>query len=505
MNSLPSREIAAGSSGLTVLYLPKANRSEYFRHFLLHGKQQQGWRIVVPCQAAHRAGFVKIAADGGQCIDLPDFSLTQDWEQDSEAVAALDTKIAECERFNGVPANRLLLSGSRNVGRGYSVDRHVMPNSRLARHALSDNMAGTNVIRRMFRFAFDMLDATKPDLIIAGEWTTPLYYATIMAARTRGIKYLANRNSKIISGNFFWTSDLMMFNDRSRNAVKDLARSGAPVSSQAQENIIAFRNKPETLGFVGQKWVKREGRGVKGFNLPYLRTFASQVRARLRGVPHTQPDPALAMLFDQYRAAITKRLHRGYFKSLSEDELKAMRFVYFPLHKEGDVALTFQAPPWYDQANTIRQLSISLPSGFKLLVREHRANHGSRSSHWYRYVSRLPNVVLVSSFDSQFMFLRHAALVVTENGTSGWEALMLGKPVLTLAESHYDGAALSRYVGDPADLPAAMLELLSRPAVADKEGMHDRRICWQIDAEREHSFSGEVADIPQAFSFLAKY
>ena len=55
---------------------------------------------------------------------------------------------------------------------------------------------------------------------------------------------------------------LRLFNDRSRNAVKDLARSGAPVSSQAQENIIAFRNKPETLGFVGQKWVKREGRGA---------------------------------------------------------------------------------------------------------------------------------------------------------------------------------------------------------------------------------------------------
>ena len=173
---------------------------------------------------------------------------------------------------------------------------------------------------------------------------------------------------------------------------------------------------------------------MKGFNLPYLRTFASQVRARLRGVPHTQPDPALGMLFDQYRAAIAKRLHRGYFKSCSEDELKAMRFVYFPLHKEGEVALTFQAPPWYDQANTIRQLSISLPLGHKLLVREHRANHGRRSSRWYRYVSRLPNVVLVNSFDSQFMFLRHAALVVTENGTSGWEALLLGKPVITLAD-----------------------------------------------------------------------
>ncbi len=503
MSAAPGKEVALGSAGLTVLYLPKANRSEYFRHFLLHGKQQ-GWRIVVPCQAAHRAGFVKITAGGGRCIDLPDFSLTQDWERDAEAVVALDARIAECERFNGVPANRLLLSGSRNVGRGYSVDRHVMPNSRLARHALSDNMAGTNVIRRMFRFVFDMLDATKPDLIIAGEWTSPFYYATIMAARTRGIRYVANRNSKIISGNFFWTSDLMMFNDRSRQAAKELARTGAPVSSEAQESIAAFRNRPETLGYVGEKWVKRERRGVRGFNLPYLRTFASQVRARLRGVPHTQPDPALAMLFDQYRAAITRRLHKSYFKSYGEDELKAMRFVYFPLHKEGEVALTFQAPPWYDQANTVRQLSISLPSGYKLLVREHRANHGSRASSWYRYVSRLPNVVLVSSFDSQFMFLRHADLVVTENGTSGWEAILLGKRVLTLAESHYDGAALSRYVGDPADLPAAMLELLSRPAVTDN-AMHDRRICCQIDAERQHSFSGEVADIPQAFAFLAKY
>lgn len=504
MNSLPGSERSAGSHGLSVLYLPKANRSDYFRRFLMHGKREFGWRIVVPCQAAHRAGFVDIAADGGRCIDLPDFSLRQAWEQDAEAVAALDAMMAECERFNRVPANRLLLSGSRNVGRGYSIDRHVMPNSRLARYALSDNMAGANVIRRMFRFAFDMLEETKPDLIIAGEWTTPFYCATVMIARTRGIKCLANRNSKIISGNFFWTSDLMMFNERSRHTARNLAQSGAALSAQAQEAIASFRNKPETLGFVGQKWVRREGRGIKGFNLPYLRTFASQLRAQLRGVPHTQPDPALGMLFNQYRAAIMKRLHQRYFRSYGEDELKAKRFVYFPLHKEGEVALTFQAPPWYDQANTIRQLSISLPLGYKLLVREHRANHGSRSSRWYRYVSRLPNVVLVSSFDSQFMFLRHAALVVTENGTSGWEALLLGKPVITLAESHYDGTALSRYVGDPADLPAAMLELLSQPTTRDK-AMHDRRICWQIDAEREHSFSGEVADIPQAFTFLARY
>ncbi len=61
MTHLAGSESGAAALGPTVLYLPKANRSDYFRRFLMHGKQQHGWRIVVPCQAAHRAGFVEIA------------------------------------------------------------------------------------------------------------------------------------------------------------------------------------------------------------------------------------------------------------------------------------------------------------------------------------------------------------------------------------------------------------------------------------------------------------
>jgi hypothetical protein len=503
--SMPAEmDKASGRVGLKVLYLPKGNRAEYFRHFLLHGMQHEGWRIGVPCQAAHKAAFKDITAGGGQCFALPDFTAPQDWESDPAAASALDARIAECERFSGVPANQLLLSGARNIGRGFSAPNHLTSNSRLARHALSDNMASARVLRRMFRFAFDLLDTMKPDVVIAGEWSSPLYYAIVLAARERGIRCAANRNSKIVSGRFFWTSDLSMFNGRSRLAAEKLALAAAQVSGRAREQIEAFRNQPKTLGYVGEKWMRRDRRGLLGSHLPYLRIFASQTLARLRGVPHSQPDPAIGMLVAQYRAAIMRSLCRGYFKNFSEEDLTKLRFVYFPLHKEGEVALTFQAPAWYDQANTVRQLSASLPAGYVLLVREHRSNHGDRPSRWYRELQRLPNVVLVDPFGSQFMFLRHAALVVTENGTSGWEASILDKPVLSLAASHYDGVDLAHYVSDPSELPAAMIELLSRPSAAASD-VNARRIGWRIDAEYAHSFSGEVSAIPEAVKSLTAH
>ena len=495
---------AAGRTGQAVLYLPKGNRGDYFRRLLLHGKEHEGWRVSVVCQAAHKRAFIDIIEGGGQCFELPDFTVVQDWESDSNAVAALHARIAECERFNGVPANRLLLSGARNLGRGFSFPNHLMPNSKLARQVLRDNTTGMRILRRIFRFTFHLLDTLKPDMVLAGEWSSPLHYATVLAARTLGIKCAANRNSKIISGQFFWTSELSMLNGRSRDAATELARTASPVSRKADDRIKAFRNQPETLGYVEQKWRRRDGRGWWGSHLPYLRIFAVQTLARLRGVAHSQPDPAIGMLVAQYRMAALSACHRRYFRRHSEDELKSLRFVYFPLHKEGEVALTFQAPIWYDQANTVRQLSAALPAGYALLVREHRSNHGRRPSRWYRNLLRLPNVILAGSFDSQFKYLRHAEIVVTENGTSGWEALLLGKRVLTLAECPYDGAGLTRYVGDPAELSAAMIELLASSPVADP-ALHDMRLGWQIDAEYAHSFSGEISSIPDALDYLAKH
>ena len=53
------------------------------------------------------------------------------------------------------------------------------------------------------------------------------------------------------------------------------------------------------------------------------------------------------------------------------------RFVYFPLHVPGDVALTLRSPQYLDQLALIDYLARNLPPGFDLVIKEHPAQLGA--------------------------------------------------------------------------------------------------------------------------------
>ena len=114
-------------------------------------------------------------------------------------------------------------------------------------------------------------------------------------------------------------------------------------------------------------------------------------------------------------------------------------------------------------------------------------NVGHRPLRSYRAYRDIPNVIMIDPFDSQFKYLRHTDLVVTENGSTGWEGLMLRRPTLLLAETFYDGAGLGQTVRDPDRLNAALLDLLNQPEVQDP-GAHDAALARMVDAEWEASF-----------------
>ena len=58
-------------------------------------------------------------------------------------------------------------------------------------------------------------------------------------------------------------------------------------------------------------------------------------------------------------------------------------------------------------------------------------------------IKKLGNVRLINPFDEQFKYIKNSDLVITDNGTSGWEALILKKPLINLSDSFYD--ILSNY------------------------------------------------------------
>jgi hypothetical protein len=82
-------------------------------------------------------------------------------------------------------------------------------------------------------------------------------------------------------------------------------------------------------------------------------------------------------------------------------------------------------------------------------------------------------------------------LIVTENGSSGWEGLVLGRRVLTLAPTFYEGAGLARRVETPVKLGPTIMEILQQPAMVDAAA-HDRHLGSMVDAEYETTFASDA-------------
>src|SRR5690606_8400270 len=114
----------------------------------------------------------------------------------------------------------------------------------------------------------------------------------------------------------------------------------------------------------------------------------------------------------------------------------------------------------------------------------HAANVGRRPHQYYEDLSRLPGLALIDATEPRFNYVANAALVVTENGPAGWEGLLLGRPVLALADNFYQGTGMVRRLRNPEDLSATVLELLA-PALAGDAADGSQPLGWMLDAEWE--------------------
>ena len=381
-----------------------------------------------------------------------------------------------------MPARQVLLSAYSSIGFSFLDPVAATSKSEVSRRVLKDNSEPFRIVRRVFGFADAMLDSCKPDLVYSYEWAKPWLFPVWLAAVRRGIPCIAVRRSKIRSEYCYFTADRLLFNTAAENRARATRTSSDVTSENAMKFIREFRAKPRMVDYIQANWRLAERDGWIRWHARFARSVLREAVSALRRSKPRRRAATLGRLAAFNRQLIAEPLQRRYFTSFGEKDLAEARYVYFPMHKETDLPLNNQASAWFDQRNTARLLASVLPTGYRLLVREHRRNYNSRPSGYYRELSRLPNLTLVDAFDSQYKYVRNADIIVTENGSSGWEGLMLGRRVITLSQTFYDGAGLARVVRRPDQLGAAMLETLSAPAGVDTEA-HNRALTAMIDAE----------------------
>ena len=163
------------------------------------------------------------------------------------------------------------------------------------------------------------------------------------------------------------------------------------------------------------------------------------------------------------------------------------RFIYYPLHVPGDVALTLRSPQYLDQIALLDFLCRTAPVGTIVATKEHPAMIGAvPSERLLALAKRYDNFAILPPGTNNYAVLRKAERIVTVNSKSGAEAGLLGRKPIVLGDAFYRDAPFARAVNELGELEA---ELTS---TSDEEVPDQSDIRGYFAALWQRTYPGEL-------------
>jgi len=343
------------------------------------------------------------------------------------------------EAWLGVTINTLAIS-DRHLGRGYALAGFNHPRSRQSEMTSYEQMvAGFVALADFWR---DEFENKLPTLVInCGK-------IPALIARKNGIAYRTLAGSRY--KNFHqWAHNEFFENPLVEKSYRALAHTNAAKIDAPYDAHMTLRKK-----FVGD--VSFAGAHAKAAML-----LMRHVYWRIRGYEKAKSYyPGEEVRYVLRRRRDMKKL-QGLSRPLSD--LEGQRFVYYPLHTEPETALQTLSPEYFFQLSTIAALSRDLPAGVKLAVKETYEAIGRRPTDFYHQIAEFKNVVILDMMELGLEVVRRADAVATITGTGGFEAAVLGTPVITFGRhNQYNFLPHVTLIEDQMTLRPALEQALSK-------------------------------------------
>lgn len=219
-----------------------------------------------------------------------------------------------------------------------------------------------------------------------------------------------------------------------------------------------------------------------------LRDDLSQKVQALRNYGSSFVGPMISWLRESFVSGIKKK----YFKHLYQDMddsvnfVETESFVYYPIQYFRESRVTYRSNAFYNQLWLIEYLSRSIPYGTKLAVKDHPNQAGTQPISVPRKLAKVAQPLAIGLNSRKI--IENAEAVVTLNNTVGFEALMFGKPVVTLGGGFY---ANSKYVYSVDDI--SEIDDILYQAV-ESEGLSEEEIIEIAAAILKESYPGQWGD-----------
>jgi hypothetical protein len=296
---------------------------------------------------------------------------------------------------------------------------------------------------KIFQYSFDEIEKhikkTEPDCVIGPIPTTIGEYLIFRIAKKKNIKTLIFRHTKI-KNYYSFLNNLNEVNHEVDSSILEKNFSDKNFN-EAKNYIHDFKLKK---GVLYEGTIKRDNyffKAIFTFLSGIPKNFIKEyfIKPFKKNDLHSRGNEFyknyLFYLKPYLNNFILKLFHKNYFSSF--DSIEKKKFIYFPLHSEPEIAITFLSKGYYNQIELIREISFNLPAGYCLVVNEHPRNKARRSISYYKSISKIPNVYLADFEIKSHDLINLSSLVIVLSGFIGFESLILKKPVICFGKTNY--------------------------------------------------------------------
>jgi hypothetical protein len=295
-------------------------------------------------------------------------------------------------------------------------------------------------VLRYLQFSFQeserILDDCRPDAIVDFAAVGLVRGVLDLVAKHRGIPYyyissvqLANRFSVVprLSEGFPRIQEDYLRLAESLSACPDGQEHLRWFRDGTERSIYGLPAAPSSKG-ISARWKRR---------LSVVPRIVGALTREVRLRSLARKDPTVRYNFQRFKGVLSIRLYRKYLAMVRLVGLKVRnpfvrlqptgKYAFMTLHLQPEASTSIGAPFFVNQQAVVENVSRALPLDWRLVVKAHPTMLGREPNSFYRRIARIPNVDLVATSADTRALIVGATAVVAIFGTSGFEALLLGR------------------------------------------------------------------------------
>ncbi|MFL2688287.1 MAG: hypothetical protein ACJ0HN_06855, partial [Alphaproteobacteria bacterium] len=358
----------------------------------------------------------------GQIVVDPDiYGLVVDGGDPNRDMPEVWKKLSTFEIEHNMRVFRDQVLAERSFARGYLSGAPKLARSRTSDRATEDLILQACLMA--IEHYEDLFRRFPPGLaVVVSGGSCVMGKPLSVLCRKHAVPFRNLTHSRFSHG-YFWAEDEYGNAPAVSNAIAKFPKPSCTDIEKAHQEISPTGDFTHYVETLGANLRLRKLLYASAYNL------AAYVYGRLKGYSRTR--------ITYYPSEVAKQLFRTrtQWRYLSQrkrpflEGLPARPFVFFPLQTEPEISLGGLAPYFSNQLTTITEISLSLPAGVLLVVKEHPVQSGVRGHAFYKSIEALPNTILINIQQHSYPLIEKAALVVSVTSSAAHEAVAMGKKV----------------------------------------------------------------------------